>query len=61
MSDSFLIGPDSAELFSGPRVVTVKDFAAIRLSAGTHTLTLTAERPVLLTITPSEEASRGEH
>jgi hypothetical protein len=56
MSDSFLIDEAHAELFSGPKIVTVSDFAAIHLSAGTHTLTLTSERPFLLTIVPSEEA-----
>ena len=54
MSDSFLIDEDHAELFSGLRVVTVSEFAAIHLAAGTHNLTLTSERPFLLTITPSE-------
>jgi hypothetical protein len=58
MSDSFLIDEDHAELFSGDKTITVSEFAAIRLSPGTHTITLMAERPVLVTIVPSE-ASDG--
>jgi hypothetical protein len=57
MSDnSLLIQPDHGELFSGPRVVTVTEYAAIRLSAGRHEIVITAERPVLVTIVPASEA-----
>jgi hypothetical protein len=54
MTDSLIVQPDSAESFAGPKIVTVSDFAAIHLSAGSHTITLTSERPFLVTITPSE-------
>jgi hypothetical protein len=57
MSDSFLIQPDGGELFDGPKVITAKDFAAIHFSAGQHTITLTSERPFLVTVTPTSETS----
>jgi hypothetical protein len=55
MSDSLLVQPDRAELFDGPKSVTVTEFAAIRLSAGQHTLTLTSEAPFLVAIIPTSE------
>jgi hypothetical protein len=59
MSESLLVGPDSAELFSGPKVITVNSdgFAAIRLGAGQHTITLTSEAPFLLAVVPTSEAN----
>jgi hypothetical protein len=55
MSDSLLVQPDHAEIFAGPKTVTVSDFTAIRLSAGQHNLTLTSERPFMVVVVPSEE------
>jgi hypothetical protein len=53
MTDSsFLVQPDHAELFAGPKTITVTDYAAIRLSAGRHDLTLTSERPFLVAVIP---------
>jgi hypothetical protein len=53
--DSFLIDPDHAELFDGPKNFTVTEYAAIRLSAGRHTITLTSERPFLIAVIPASE------
>jgi hypothetical protein len=55
MSDkSFLVQPDHAELFDGAKSFTVTDYAAVRLAAGSHTLTLTSERPFLIAVIPEE-------
>jgi hypothetical protein len=54
--DSFLIDEAHAELFDGPKSFTVKgEYAAIRLSAGQHTITLTSERPFLVAVIPATE------
>jgi hypothetical protein len=55
MTDSFLIDEAHGEIFSGPKSFNVTDFAAIRLSAGQHTITLTSERPFMVAVIPSEE------
>jgi hypothetical protein len=61
VADSFLVQPDSGELFSGPKVFTVNGdgYAAIRLAAGQHSLTLTSERPFMVVVVPSEELDHG--
>jgi hypothetical protein len=56
---SLIIQRDSAELFEGPKILAVKDYAAMELSAGTHTLTLTSERPFLVIVVPSSEVDHA--
>jgi hypothetical protein len=55
MSD-FLIQPDGGEIFDGAKSFTVTDYAAIRLSPGQHTITLTSEAPFLVAVIPASEA-----
>jgi hypothetical protein len=56
--DNLLLDPDHAELFAGSKSFTVKgEYAAIRLSAGQHTITLTSEAPFLIAVVPTSEAS----
>jgi hypothetical protein len=52
---SLILQRDSAELIDGPKILTVKDYAAMELSAGQHTLVLTSEKPFLVVVVPSSE------